>query len=104
MTPLSMTRCPTPNEPSLAEDWPTVKAARAAYSYWRDDPDWPSGSSVRVIHIEGVDATPCVGTHVRRTDEIGPYAITALRSGDGGLQKLSLRLGESWNNWYAETW
>lgn len=39
----------------------------------------PMGSGkVRLVEIAGLDLQPCGGTHVRRTGEIGPMAISAI--------------------------
>jgi misacylated tRNA(Ala) deacylase len=40
----------------------------------------PSGAGrVRLIRIEGLDLQPCGGTHVARTGEIGPVAVTKIQ-------------------------
>ncbi len=43
-------------------------------------------SGVRVIEIEGFDHTPCGGTHVTRTGQIGPVKITGLERHKGGTR------------------
>jgi len=41
----------------------------------------PRGSGqVRLIDVDGVDLQPCGGTHVRRTGEIGPVAVTKIEN------------------------
>ncbi len=41
---------------------------------------------VRVVTVEGYDTTPCGGTHVRRTGEIGVLKITGLERYKGGTR------------------
>jgi Ser-tRNA(Ala) deacylase AlaX len=88
----------------LTDYWSKIESAEIAYPYWRDDPDPAAPGSVRVIHIEGIDATICAGTHVRTTTEIGSFILTGPRRGTHGHHELDLRLGQSWNHWYAEAW
>ena len=51
----------------------------------------PRGSGrVRLVAIEGIDLQPCGGTHVRRTGEIGPVAVTAIEK--KGRQNRRVRI------------
>lgn len=43
-------------------------------------------TGVRVIEIEGFDHTPCGGTHVTRTGQIGPVKVTGLERHKGGTR------------------
>ncbi|MBI2395741.1 MAG: alanyl-tRNA editing protein [Deltaproteobacteria bacterium] len=43
-------------------------------------------SGVRVIEVEGFDFTPCGGTHVARTGQIGPVKITGIERYKGGTR------------------
>ncbi len=49
---------------------------------------------VRVIEIDGIDACPCGGTHVRSTDEIGRIAIRDPVPLAGGCCRLTFTLSE----------
>lgn len=51
----------------------------------------PTGSgTVRLIEIAGLDLQPCGGTHVARTAEIGPVAVTAIEK--KGKQNRRVRI------------
>jgi misacylated tRNA(Ala) deacylase len=51
----------------------------------------PRGSGrVRLVEIEGIDLQPCGGTHVRRTGEIGPVAVTDIEK--KGKQNRRVRI------------
>lgn len=52
----------------------------------------PSGiDRIRLIEIDGYDAAPCGGTHLRRTGEIGPVRLTA--PSPAAPRRVSLALG-----------
>ena len=54
----------------------------------------PRGSGrVRLVEIEGIDLQPCGGTHVRRTGEIGPVAITEIEKKGKQNRRVRIRLG-----------
>jgi misacylated tRNA(Ala) deacylase len=41
----------------------------------------PSGSGrIRLMEVEGIDLQPCGGTHVSRTGEIGPVAVSKIEN------------------------
>ncbi len=50
-------------------------------------------AELRLVVIEGVDRTPCGGTHVRDTSEVGPVEGEPSLSLPGGGQRLRFRLG-----------
>jgi misacylated tRNA(Ala) deacylase len=51
----------------------------------------PMGTGrVRLIEIAGYDLQPCGGTHVRRTGEIGPVAVTQIEK--KGKQNRRVRI------------
>ena len=49
--------------------------------------------NVRIVQVEGFDATPCGGTHVTRTGEIGLVKLTGVSSYKGGV-RVSFLCGE----------
>ena len=49
--------------------------ARADNPYFRVDPNLKLKGKIRVIVIDGFDANPCGGTHVKSLSEIGPIEI-----------------------------
>lgn len=53
----------------------------------------PAGAGkVRLIRIEGQDLQPCGGTHVARTGEIGPVAVTKIESKGRQNRRVSIAL------------
>ena len=48
---------------------------------------------VRIVQVEGFDATPCGGTHVARTGEIGLVKLTGISGYKGGV-RVSFLCGE----------
>lgn len=42
--------------------------------------------NVRIVQVEGFDATPCGGTHVERTGEIGLVKLTGISGYKGGVR------------------
>jgi misacylated tRNA(Ala) deacylase len=54
----------------------------------------PRGSGrVRLVAIEGIDLQPCGGTHVARTGEIGPVAVTDTEKKGKQNRRVRIRLG-----------
>jgi misacylated tRNA(Ala) deacylase len=54
----------------------------------------PRGSGrVRLVEIEGIDLQPCGGTHVRRTGEIGPVAVTEIEKKGKQNRRVRIALG-----------
>jgi misacylated tRNA(Ala) deacylase len=45
-----------------------------------------AGDMIRIIRIGDYDACPCIGSHVRRTSEIGEFRITSTDHSDGVLR------------------
>lgn len=85
--------------PIRAERMRSMEAAALAYPSWRVDPDNTLSGRVRVIHIEGVDANPCSGSHVTNTAQIGPFEIRGCRVDGRGVTNLDLRRVETWMSW-----
>ena len=56
----------------------------------------PAGAGrVRLLDIEGVDLQPCGGTHVRRTGEIGPVAVTKIENKGRQNRRINIALRET---------
>ncbi len=54
----------------------------------------PQGlSELRLVVIQGIDRTPCGGTHVRDTSEVGRVDAEPARPLPGGGQRLRFKLG-----------
>ncbi len=54
----------------------------------------PRGSGrVRLVSIAGIDLQPCGGTHVARTGEIGPVAVTDIEKKGKQNRRVRIRLG-----------
>ncbi len=60
------------DHPVAAEVVPREEAERS-YDLWKVPPD---AAEIRIVRIGSMDAAPCVGEHVRRTEEIGRFRIT----------------------------
>lgn len=58
--------------------------------------------TVRIIEVEGYDANPCGGTHVRHTGEIGLLKLVALERYKGGV-RVSFVCGERALRHYRQT-
>lgn len=52
-----------------------------------------TGSSVRIVRIGSYDACPCIGSHVRSTNEIGAFRIIST-SHENGLLRIRFTLGK----------
>ena len=65
---------------------------RQALKYYNTD-KLPSdaGDTIRIIHIGNYDACPCIGAHVKSTDEIGGFQITS-SSFDNGVLRIRYKL------------
>ena len=50
-------------------------------------------ANVRIVQVQGFDATPCGGTHVARTGEIGLVKLTGISGYKGGV-RVSFLCGE----------
>ena len=56
----------------------------------------PMGSGhVRLVEIDGLDLQPCGGTHVARTGEIGPVAVTAIEKKGKQNRRVRIALREA---------
>lgn len=51
----------------------------------------PAKESYRIVEIEGINAIPCTGTHVRSTIEVGKIKIAGMKLHPGGF-KLSYKV------------
>ena len=45
-----------------------------------------AGDRIRIIRIGDYDACPCIGPHVTRTGEVGPFRVISTRFEDGVLR------------------
>ena len=86
--------------PISVERVKSMARAEALFPAWRVDPGLGLTGKIRVIHIEGVDANPCSGSHVRSTAEIGPFAMFDHRLDPDGIYHLNLRRQDTWSYWY----
>lgn len=56
----------------------------------------PMGTGrVRLVEIQGLDLQPCGGTHVGRTGEIGPVAVTAIEKKGKQNRRVRIALREA---------
>jgi alanyl-tRNA synthetase len=57
---------------------------------------------LRVIHIRGIDASLCSGTHVGSTRDIGAYSIEGVHMEEGTTHVMSVKRRDDWIRWYGE--
>ncbi len=58
------------------------------------------GERVRMVQVEGCSTELCGGTHVRRTGEIGFFAITRETSAAAGVRRIEAVAGEAAYRWW----
>ncbi len=49
-----------------------IKEAKTTYDLWKVPPD---ATTIRIVKIGNIDATPCSGQHVSHTNQIGRFRI-----------------------------
>jgi Ser-tRNA(Ala) deacylase AlaX len=86
--------------PIRVERVKSPEAAAATYPEWRVDPGLGLSGKIRVIVIEGIDANPCSGTHVRSTSEIGPFAILGFEPRGSDAYSLHAEKRDDWSYWF----
>lgn len=59
----------------------SLQQARSMFPYFRVDPGLDLSGRIRVVHISGLDANPCSGSHVEDAAEIGGFVITGMTNG-----------------------
>jgi Ser-tRNA(Ala) deacylase AlaX len=77
----------------------TVKSAEIGarqFPHWRVDPDLHLTRKIRVVHILGVDANPCSGSHVVSTGAIGSFAVKGCRLDGTGAHILTAEITSGW--------
>lgn len=72
----------------------SLSQARVMFPYFRVDPDLNLSGRVRVVHIFGLDANPCSGSHAADIAEIGDFGITGVTN-DGGMAVVKARLANA---------
>jgi len=50
-----------------------------------------AGEEIRIIHIGDYDSCPCIGNHVKNTNEIGEFKIISTNY-DSGILRIRFRL------------
>lgn len=77
-----------------SKHYPTIESARTEIGeLFRADPDLLIKGSTRVLLIEGFDANPCGGTHVKSLSEIGNIEVISIAQDENsGLVTLGFML------------
>ena len=79
----------------IADDLPVteehISRAEAQRNYNTDKLPKNAGDTIRIIHIGGYDACPCIGSHVESTAEIPGFKITTA-SFDNNVLRIRFKL------------
>ena len=73
----------------VTEGWISLAEAKENYNLERLPAD--VGEAIRIVKIGDYDACPCIGPHVKTTDEIGQFRITTT-SFDSGVLRIRFKL------------
>lgn len=60
----------------------SLQQARSMFPYFRVDPGLKLSGRVRLVHILGLDANPCSGSHLDDIAEIGSIVVTGITNRD----------------------
>lgn len=74
---------------AITETW--MPLAEAEKSYHLERLPANAGDNIRLVKIGDYDTCPCIGAHVRSTDEIGQFRITTT-SFDSGVLRIRFKL------------
>lgn len=88
--------------PIVAEHVACAADAEIRFRQWRNDPESRLNGPLRVIHIHGIDASLCSGTHVGSTQEIGAFSIEELKTYETGICVLAVKRRHDWIRWHRE--
>jgi Ser-tRNA(Ala) deacylase AlaX len=80
----------------------SLASAERSFRHWRVDPELGLSGKIRVVNIAGIDANPCGGSHVKSTDEIGPFAIKGYRAEGAGTYTIEAARVPVWMDWYDD--
>lgn len=70
-----------------------IEAEELFRSYGEDPSQLPQAERVRVVEVQGWDVSACVGTHVRRTLEVGSISILKRASKGKDIDRIYFTLG-----------
>jgi len=70
-----------------------IEAEELFRSYGEDPSQLPQAERVRVVEVQGWDISACVGTHVRRTLEVGSISILKRASKGKDIDRIYFTLG-----------
>lgn len=81
---------------------PSLDAGARRFPRWRADSDVVPSGNLQVVDIVGIDASPCRGSHVSSTKEVGPYSLKLDWAHDLGIYRLVARRTSTWMYWFGE--
>lgn len=80
----------------------TLADCKDRFPRWRSGGDAIHVERFDVVEIDGIDATPCDGSHVSRTGEVGPYRLRHDLERDGRNVRLTAERTSTWMYWFGE--
>jgi misacylated tRNA(Ala) deacylase len=72
------------------------------FSRWRQNREPAETGTFPVVEIVGIDATPCDGSHVASTAEVGPYRLRHNLAREGDFYRLTAERTPTWMYWFGE--
>ena len=79
---------------SVTQEWPHRHEAEEEYGFDLYQGGIPSGTHIRLIHVEA-DVQACGGTHVSRTGDIGAIKLLSTERVQDGVERLVFAAGEA---------
>lgn len=81
------------DRPVVAQILDRIEAEELFRSYGEDPSQLPQAERVRVVEIQGWDISACVGTHLRRTLEVGSISILKRASKGKDIDRIYFTVG-----------
>jgi Ser-tRNA(Ala) deacylase AlaX len=79
-----------------------IAEAEHRFRQWRNGGEPSLNGGLRVVHIKGIDACLCSGTHVASTSDIGAFSIGTPTVDSSGTNLLVIQRQAGWISWHAD--